>query len=70
MDGGAQPHLGYTTDFLARSTAAYTCFFGMPKLLATAVEQRPTLVLMTCAGNFDAATYRYDQRIVVIATLS
>lgn len=41
----------------------------MNALLTTPLEQRPTLVLMTCAGNFDAATYRYDQRVVVIATL-
>ena len=42
----------------------------MQQLLTTQIDRRPTLVLMTCAGNFDAATYHYDQRIVVIATLT
>ena len=41
----------------------------MSALLQTTPDGRPTLALMTCAGNFDKATYHYDQRIVVIATL-
>ena len=42
---------------------------NMSQLLAGDPRAR-MLVLMTCAGNFDAATYHYDQRIVVIATMS
>src|SRR5690242_18521950 len=57
MDGGAQPHLGYTTDFLARSTAAYTCFFGMPKLLATSAKAalRPPGKLLAIRQNSSAS---------------
>lgn len=41
----------------------------MASLLSTAVDGKPTLVLMTCGGNFDRTAYAYDQRVVVISTL-
>jgi sortase (surface protein transpeptidase) len=41
----------------------------MNTLLATPVDSKPTLVLMTCGGEFDSQAYTYDQRVVVISTL-
>jgi sortase (surface protein transpeptidase) len=41
----------------------------MDTLLTTTVDGKPTLVLMTCGGEFDSQAYAYDQRVVVISTL-
>lgn len=41
----------------------------MDTLLTTVVDDRPTLVLMTCGGEFNSDAYTYDQRVVVISTL-
>ena len=41
----------------------------MDALLKTAVNGKPTLVLMTCGGEFNEQAYTYDQRVVVISTL-
>lgn len=41
----------------------------MDALLKGAAGASPTLVLMTCGGNFDEQSYTYDERVVVISTL-
>lgn len=41
----------------------------MNALLTTVVDGKPTLVLMTCGGEFNEKSYTYDRRVVVISTL-
>lgn len=54
--------------FVVRETASYRTD-EVPQDVVFGPAERPTLVLITCAGTFDRAAGAYDERRVVVAEL-
>lgn len=65
LERGDGSRLNYTVRTVETKSLAT---INMDELLTTPIDDKTTLILMTCGGNFDARDYSYDHRAVVVAT--